>query len=175
MDKLEHIKLLLENNPNVKIANIQSIDRRANPYLLFSSDIIQYTNFNISPKDSFEIDNNLSKKLNLFMQGLISSLQPTEFKEFEQEKCIRMCNNQEKEYILLKMGELCFDEIFPVNIENFLRLDNKKYVETFLTKRKADYIAKTIITPFPNKETAERYQYSDYIGYIRLDLNSLII
>ena len=169
MDKLEQIKYLLESNPNVKIANIRDIDRRNNPSLLLDTDLAHVINFNVAPVNGLEINRHLARNLQSFMMWLIPELKPDRKYNFEQEIITLKEKEKEKQTLLLKMGYLDFYEDFKGGlIQIILQFDNKKYEMS----KKVDYVRKITINPFPSEEIAEKYQYTNYIGYIKLNLKN---
>jgi hypothetical protein len=169
MNKLEQVKYSLENNPNVEIANVHEIDRRRNSNLLLNTDMAHVINFNVTPAKDFEIDKFLGENLQLFMKDLTSHLKPDREYNFEQDIITFMENGQEKQALLLKRGYLDFHEtleggLIPINFS----VDYKK--QHILLK--PNYLREITINPFPSREVAERYKYTTYSGYIRLDLNT---
>jgi hypothetical protein len=171
MSSLDVIRTSLQKEDQIRIININEIDRRDNPYLLLHTDLAHVVYFNIVPKNTMDIDSFLSNKMNSLMsyiQDVLNPLAPEEIIPFGQEIIELKRNNENKKGLLLKIGSLWFDEYIGSSITNtFFSIEDKQSRENSCI----NYKRKIIITPFPSEEISNKYK-GVFANWIKLDLKT---
>ena len=161
MSKLEQVKLILENNPEIRIVNVNLIDHLKN-WCGLESHFAQVFDFQVAPKNEMILDRFIAEKMQLFMNGLIPNLTPDKVYDFKEDD------------ELLIPGRLCFDEIIAkqkIRIVGSSIICKELEVIQYLKKdleRTKEYIRRIYVSPFPDEKIADRYRYTNYIGCINL-------